>query len=189
LKVAEIGFSGVGVDISPGMLNRAKDKLMAYDFELIEADICTVKIGRKFPLAICFFDTVNHIKSKKKLADFIANAREHLEESGLFVFDFLTPEALKDWEGSDITSKEGFLVIVKGKYIPSKGRALINIEGFIETGGNNYKRFSQFIEQRGITINEMLDHLARSGFGNVSMRGFYNNRELEEGGRILVIAN
>ncbi|MCP4634200.1 MAG: methyltransferase domain-containing protein [candidate division Zixibacteria bacterium] len=187
-RLSKMEFTGAGIDISPGMLEAAQLKLDTGDFELIEGNICDARVKRKFPLAVCFFDTLNHLTTKKEVGLCIKNVMRHLDNNGLFVFDFLTPEGLSDWDTTDITSEEDYFIIQKGKHLVKQNRAKISIEGFVRIPSGEYKRFSQKIAQRGITINEINGLLQKAGFSKISLRGFYFDWELDEGGRILGIA-
>ena len=187
-RLADLDFTGIGVDASPGMIEKARLKLDPAEFHLLVGDICDKKANRKFPLATCFFDTINHITSQKNLRRFIKNVHHHLEYGGIFVFDFLTPEGLEEWQGTDLNSKDDYFLLQKGKYIPSRKRAMISIEGFVKRPDGNYDRFYQFIEERGITIDEMNQHLVSAGFQHISMRGFFHDYEIDQGGRILGMA-
>ena len=60
LRLSDLGFTGTGIDITPGMIEKARLKLDSSEFELISGDICSIKLNRKFTLATCFFDTLNH---------------------------------------------------------------------------------------------------------------------------------
>jgi SAM-dependent methyltransferase len=187
-RLSKLGFTGVGIDISPGMIDCAREKLGRNKFELVTGDICNVRLHRKFPLATCFFDTLNHLTTKIEVRRCVKNIRNHLEEKGLFVFDFLTPEGLDDWNGIEVTSKDNHFILQKGKHHIRKGRAHIVIEGFIKNDNGCYDRFYQEIIERSIKIDEMAEHLRRAGFENMSFRGYHYDDELEKGGRILGIA-
>lgn len=187
-RLAEMDFTGSGIDISPGMLENAMLKLDSEEFELLEGDICSAKVNKSFPLAVCFFDTLNHIITKARLRKAIKNISNHIEENGYFVFDFLTPEGLSDWEGTEINSEDEYCVIQRGKYHQRKNRAEITIEGFVKKPDGYYERFRQEIIHRGITVVEMTELLKKAGFSRISMRGFFYDWELEEGGRIFGVA-
>lgn len=188
MRLSEMGFTGAGIDISEGMLQQARLKLDSSEFELVAGDICDTSIDRRFPLATCFFDTLNHIPNKRSLKRFLKNARSHLADGGKFVFDFLTPEGLADWEGTDITSEEEFTIIQKGKHHPRANRAVIEIEGFVKNPHGYYDRFYQKIIERGITVEEMTELLRGAGFEKIILRGYFYGWELEEGGRIFGVA-
>ncbi len=188
LRLSKLGFTGAGVDFSPGMINRAEKKLKDLEFDLFTADICSADLSREFPLAACFFDTVNHISTRRQTKKFLKNARKHVSAGGMFVFDFLTPEGVKDWEGTEVTSNEDHFILQQGKFIKEKGKALVTIEGFVKQADGKYRRFQQFLEHNGITVEEMAQYLNDAGFEHFSMQGFYHDWELDHGGRILTVA-
>jgi hypothetical protein len=97
LPLARAGASVVGVDHSRAMLDHLTAKLTAEPrpvrrrIELHEGDLRTVRLGRRFPLVICPFNTVLHLYTRADIEMWLERVREHLEPSGELVFDISMP--------------------------------------------------------------------------------------------------
>jgi len=86
-------YAVTGVDRSPAMLAEANRRLAEWDGpdaapEFLEGDITRLQLARKFPLVLSLFHVLSYQVSDTALAAAIATAATHLEEGGLFIFDF-----------------------------------------------------------------------------------------------------
>jgi SAM-dependent methyltransferase len=77
-----------GVDRSPEMLAIAARKLTGV--RLVEADITGFSLGARFDVAICVFDTLNHLPSFGAWRAMFGRVDAHLNDGGLFIFDVNT---------------------------------------------------------------------------------------------------
>jgi len=78
----------VGMDISPNMLDVARTRLPGV--QLIQGDISSFDLGRKFDVIVCTYDVLNHLAEFDRWISCFACVREHLTEEGLFIFDVNT---------------------------------------------------------------------------------------------------
>jgi SAM-dependent methyltransferase len=83
-----------GLDISPGLLSVAREKL-AVGTELYLADMSSFRIDAKFDAVICVFHGINHLLSLSAWKDFFSCAYTHLNDGGVLVFDTMTIGYLK----------------------------------------------------------------------------------------------
>ncbi|MEP7145534.1 MAG: methyltransferase domain-containing protein [bacterium] len=88
LKNLQSKFEITGIDISDKMLKIAKKKIPGGKF--YRGDIRSFKLRKKFDVIICLYDTVNHLTLFSELKKLFANVKEHLNESGIFIFDINT---------------------------------------------------------------------------------------------------
>jgi SAM-dependent methyltransferase len=92
------GFSVVGVDAAPKMLERCRAHVarlpaeMQSRVELIAADFRALSLGRRFPLVICPFNAFMHLYSRADVERFLAVVKTHLQPGGIFAFDVLNPD-------------------------------------------------------------------------------------------------
>ena len=90
VELACRGYDVVGVDLSEGMLERARRRAVergatGTDFRL--GDIATIDLDRRFDAVTSMFAVVGYQITDAALRATFANARRHLEPGGLFVFD------------------------------------------------------------------------------------------------------
>lgn len=86
------GYSCSGIDKSSYMIDKAikKMKRLAYQPELIVADMTSYKSNNKFNLVYSFNDSVNYLIDIKSLNDFLYTSYDLLEKKGILVFDTST---------------------------------------------------------------------------------------------------
>jgi predicted TPR repeat methyltransferase len=78
-----------GLDISPGMLAVAREKLPG-STRLYRADMTSFRLDARFDVIICAYQGLNHLLSLAAWKSSFDRACEHLNPGGLFVFDVTT---------------------------------------------------------------------------------------------------
>jgi SAM-dependent methyltransferase len=97
LPLARSGIDVVGVDHSAPMLADLRARLSREPPEvrarvrLVRGDMREVKLGKRFPLVLCTFNTALHLYTREDVERFFARVRGHLTPRGLFVADLSTP--------------------------------------------------------------------------------------------------
>jgi cyclopropane fatty-acyl-phospholipid synthase-like methyltransferase len=82
-------YQVAGLDISPGMLDVAREKLPK-GTPLYLADMSSFRVGVKFDAIICVYHGVNHLLGFSAWESFFDSVHEHLNDDGVFAFDALT---------------------------------------------------------------------------------------------------
>jgi SAM-dependent methyltransferase len=99
LPVARHGVDVVGVDHSAPMLRDVRARLRREPLEvrrrvrLVRGDMRRVRLGRRFPLVVCTFNTALHLYVRADVEQFLARVRGHLAPRGRFVVDLSLPRA------------------------------------------------------------------------------------------------
>ncbi len=75
----------VGLDRSPEMLAICAGKVPGA--RLVEADMRSFNLGRRFDVVVCVFDSVNHLLDVASWMSLFDSVHRHLTEGGLFVMD------------------------------------------------------------------------------------------------------
>ncbi len=91
-EFADLGMEAVGLDISQGMIDCARDKYPWLEFHC--ADAAEFDLGRRFDCAVSLFDSLNYITDKERLRMAFRCVEKHLEPGGCFIFDMNTIYAL-----------------------------------------------------------------------------------------------
>ncbi len=127
-----------GIDLSPVMAERARDK--GIDAEAV--DLC--ELDGKFDVITAVFDMVNYLP-RQALEGFFGCIREHLNDGGCFLFD--------------VNTRYGFENVAVGAYIVEDETRFLAIDSDFEEGryeakfdlfereGECYRRSSQTVEQ------------------------------------------
>lgn len=91
IPIAQLGFAVTGLDIVPGMLERARSKSIGLPTRWIEGDARTFHLGEQFRL---IFLTGNAFQAFLTNADqeaLLQRVRTHLHDEGLFAFETRNP--------------------------------------------------------------------------------------------------
>jgi SAM-dependent methyltransferase len=98
LPLAREGHTLVGLDGSPHMLARARQKLAKETAEvrnrvtLVEADFRTFQLDQKFAFIYLPFNTILGLTTTADQLALFDRVRAHLKRGGLFAFDLFTPD-------------------------------------------------------------------------------------------------
>ncbi len=85
VPLAERGVEVVGVDISPEMLAKLKEKTAAVT--VVEADMTTVALDREFAVAYIAFNSIFVLETQEEQVALFRNAARHLRPGGRFVLE------------------------------------------------------------------------------------------------------
>jgi SAM-dependent methyltransferase len=105
-------YQVTGVDRSREMLAIAASRVPAA--RLIRADMTSFALAERFDVAICMFDTLNHLPSFDRWQALFDRVHEHLAPGGLFIFDVNTSGRLRRLHGgpSFLEEVDGNVVVM-----------------------------------------------------------------------------
>ena len=94
VALLEAGFEVTAVEVSESMLKKGRKKSNAVGW--VGGDMRGVKLGRRYGLAVCAFNSFLCLRSQEDALAFLRNAHEHLEPGGLLGIEVsaFTPEEL-----------------------------------------------------------------------------------------------
>ena len=81
------GYSVLGIDLSEEMIRIAKN----YEHKnliFLEGNIINFSLKRSFDVIVAMFDVVSYINSNDDFLKMLSSVRGHLNEEGIFIFDF-----------------------------------------------------------------------------------------------------
>ena len=94
LKHLKAHFDGEGLDLSPELLDIARERNPELTFHC--ADMRTFELGTRFDVITCLFSSIGYMTTLADLRRAIARMADHLVHGGLLlVVPWLTPEAWK----------------------------------------------------------------------------------------------
>lgn len=91
IPLAREGFAMTGLDITPAMLARAREKSRGLPIEWVEADARAFHLSRHFPLIFESGATFQHMHLRADQEALLACVRAHLAPGGRFVCGVLFP--------------------------------------------------------------------------------------------------
>jgi SAM-dependent methyltransferase len=87
IEFAKSGFQVTGIDRSEDMISKAKMNEKKGILEFDVGDARTIRVDKKFDVAVSLFHVINYQNSNSDLIDFFQTAHYHLKPGGLFIFD------------------------------------------------------------------------------------------------------
>ena len=98
----EKGYDICGVDLSEEMLNEAREsaKISNKNIEYICSNITELNINKKYDVVTSLFHVISYLSFNEDLLKTFKNIKKHLNESGLFIFDF--------WYGPGVLSDKPY---------------------------------------------------------------------------------
>ena len=130
---ADADFSVVGVDLTPAMLDIAKQRLLEAPttvkerLELVEGDMCVVDVGKgAFDLVLIPFNSFMHMTTPEAQLTALRNAWDHLRPGGYFMADIFLPDVTR------LARNRGpsWLEMEKVMYIEEEGKVLVRSGAF-----------------------------------------------------------
>jgi SAM-dependent methyltransferase len=186
-------FAVTGIDRSPEMLAIAANRVPAA--RLVQDDITSFALGTKFDVAICMFDTLNHLPTVDAWAALLGRVHEHLADDGLFVFDVNTSGRLRRLHGGlgYLTEFDGNVLVMTVE--PADGwLSMWQTRIFEHLHGDVFRLHEERILELGVPLDQLRallagrfavlaeDSLDGSPVSDESDRVFYAVRRVTEAG-------
>ncbi len=122
IPIAQAGYRICGVDITPSMLEKAREKATAANLaiEFIEADIRELDLPEKYDCIFIPFNSIHHLYQTNDLLKAFQLVKRHLKPGGQFLFDCFNPNIQYIVEGekqemliAEYTTEDGRNVQIK----------------------------------------------------------------------------
>lgn len=189
--VAQAGVDVVGIDISPSMLERARETLVTEEVEdrvtLVEADMRDFSIDRSFPLAILPYRVFAHARTTDEQVATLAAIRDHLDPGGRIVLNVTVPHVadLSAWDGlrheGQFTLPHGGTAVLwrQADYEPGTQQLTFHfVVDHLGEGGEVTRRVHGSSTVRQTTPGEIDHALARAGFTVQERWGWFDRRPI-----------
>jgi SAM-dependent methyltransferase len=165
--LVERGYHVTGVDISPELINLARQNVPGAGFMV--QDVRQLHLPGKFDAAISTFDALNHLLSISDLQDAFRAVAQALKPGALFVFDMNLEEAYSlDLHNWNVAVEDDTVYLVRGTFDPISKLAETELVWFFRTGDETWKRRSSVIQQRCYRQSEILDAVRHAGFCEIA---------------------
>lgn len=164
------GYEVHGVDISPEMVACAQKQFAHEKLTYSCADIRSVNLNKKFDAIISLFHVMSYQVSNNDLNAVFARASEHLEKTGLFIFDaWYGPAVLTEKPSVRIKRAENDSIRVTRVAEPSldteKNRVDVHFTVFFETKKTEgIEKFTEQHAMRYLFVPEIAQLCERHGF-------------------------
>ncbi len=171
LHFLDNGYHVTGLDLSPAMLDYARENTVPYivagQARFIERDVSNFEMDECFGLAACTFDALNHLPDFTALKGCFLSVYPVLVDGGLFIFDLNTTKGLRRWTGLSIEDTPELMLVNRALYDEASQKAYSRISGFILTGDGTYERFEETTYEVAFNLKAVKEGLLETGFRSV----------------------
>lgn len=144
IALAKAGKKITGVDLSPDMLNEARNNARkeGVNITLVNCDICKFMPPHKVDFVTCVCDGINYI-APKKLDSLFATVAGFIKDRGQFVFDISSQYKLKKILGNNEFFEEydDLTYLWSNKF--SKDKLNMSLSFFVKQKDNAYLKFTE----------------------------------------------
>jgi len=174
-----------GVDRSPEMLAIAARSVPTAN--LVQAEIDAFHLPARFGVAICMFDTLNHLPSFGAWLELFDRVHEHLEDGGLFVFDVNTAGRLQRLGGGPAYVEEfdGNVVIMTVRSARER-LSLWETRIFEHLINDEYRLHHERIYELGVPLTQIRAAL-EDRFELLEQEGLYGQPPTEDADRVFFV--
>ena len=161
LSVMQNGCSDVvGIDFESAMIEIAKSKVPDASYRV--EDIFNFDLGRKFDLVSCNYETVNFALDEASLNKLFSLVAAHLNDGGIFVFDFKTERAKNNAEF--VFEESNMYDYIKKVEIDDK--FYTKKETYYVATKDNYRKITNVEKRKVWSVAEIKKALNKAGFVN-----------------------
>jgi ubiquinone/menaquinone biosynthesis C-methylase UbiE len=165
ILMARRGWRVWGIDGSAGMLTEAAKKMKHRNWPvtLLRATMQEFNIPERFALVTSFFDSINHLRTKRDLLRTFRAVCRHLQPGGYFVFDVNNERCFETlWKQTEVVRHEDFTLILKNRYDSEKRSARSDVTLFLRKG-DCYREKTETVRERCFQDQEIAELLRKAG--------------------------
>jgi len=164
--LAKKGYDMIGIDNSEEMLLIAREKA-AENREILYLlqDMREFELYGTVRACISVCDCVNYVLEEEELVEVFRLVNNYLDPKGVFVFDFNTTYKYAQVIGDTVIAenREDCSFIWENFYDGEEQINEYDLTIFVRQEDNKYEKFTETHLQRGYTLEQMKDMLAKSG--------------------------
>ena len=159
-----LGYEVVGVDESPAMIRFARENAPACDF--IVSDVREFLAPGAFDLALCMYDSLNHLMATEELRRAFRAIRRALRGGASFLFDLNMEEGFRErWHGSFGIVEDDHVCVVRSRFLAQDAAGEFLATIFRNESG--WTRSDVLLRQRCYAADDVTRALSSEGFSNI----------------------
>lgn len=199
IPLARQGAEVVGIDKSRAMLADLRERLGRQPAELRAristktGDMRKVRLGRRFPLVICPFNTVLHLYTRQDIELWLDRVKEHLAPRGELVLDISMPiiQDLADEPGTSYSMRpfvhpSAGLVAYRETFDYDRLRQILFVGMCFEPKTRGTKPFMVPLAHRQYFPREFETLLHYNGFEATAVYGDFAGGPLEQSSDVMI---
>ncbi len=158
------GFDMIAVDVSPDMLEVAREQDPGTDTLYLCQDMREFELFGTVGTIVSVCDCINYITDTRELKRVFRLVNNYLEPRGLFIFDFHTEHYYRDVLADNTFARnlDNASFIWENEYDKRSGKNSYYLTIYAGDG-ENYKRFEELHIQRGYTLEQIKKLIEEAG--------------------------
>ncbi|MBO4688693.1 MAG: class I SAM-dependent methyltransferase [Clostridiales bacterium] len=183
-EFAARGYDTVGIDNSPSMLDRARERAEKEKKKVLWLlqDMTALDLFGTMDIFVSLLDTVNHITDPRALEALLKSFYCFLNPGGLFIFDVATEKHFRETLGKEFfySIEEDFAVLWENDFDERSKINTASLTMFGTEDGKTYSRCDEDIVERYYADKEIRDMAERTGLEVVGVFGDLKKRKPNE---------
>lgn len=156
-----------GVDNAEGYLEYTGKKFKKLKLQKVEK-LYNFDIKKTFDLVTCNHDVINMFLDFEQWETFFDVVKNHLNDGGMFVFDFYTADKMNNW--NDIAFEEDFtLDYVQDVRRQEDGVCVMKEVYYIRESETLYRKTTDTMLEIGFETDRILKALEKAGFKDIEL--------------------
>ncbi len=182
LPLAALGYDMIGVDLSPDMLNAARQKTGADKVLWLCQDMRSFELYGTVGAVVCCLDSVNYLTGRIGLRKCFSLVHNYLDPDGIFLFDVNSPYKFKHIYGNQqyILDAEGVYCGWKNFYDEESGLCDFELSIFSERKDGSWHRFDENQRERCWSVKTLSSLLTACGFEILTVAADLGGAPVEE---------
>lgn len=183
LELARRGYDMTGVDLSPEMLDLARNAAcregLSDKMLWLLQNITEFELYGTVELTVSCLDTINHLTSPKELKQCLSLVHNYLVPDGLFLFDINGKRKFEEIyaDNAYVMEEDGAVCVWQNSYNPSTKLCDFYITLFEEGEDGRYERCDEVETERMYTLRSVKSALAECGFEFIGAYSDFNFTE------------
>lgn len=163
----------MGVDNAEGYLEYVRPKFPDVEFQKVDY-LYEFNLKRKFDVISCNRDVVNMFTNWIQWQTFFNTVYKHLNNKGIFMFDFYTDKKLNGW--SETVFEQGQDLDYVSKVSQNNGLCVMNETYYVKETNTLYRKTGDIMVEAWFETDKILEELKSQGFKDIKIV----NIDLEE---------
>jgi len=115
------GFAVDGLDLDPGLLAVAREKMP--DARFFEGDMAAFDVGHRYDVVMCLFSSIGYLQTIERVTAALRCFRSHVAEDGVIVVEpWFAPGVLRDGPGATRCAEAGGVRVERASHTTVAGR-------------------------------------------------------------------
>jgi SAM-dependent methyltransferase len=197
---ARSGLCATGVDLSPQMLDHARQFAAAQDLDIafLQGDMTNPDIEDRFDLVTCIYDAFNYLEDDCAVHQFFQGVVQVLEPGGYLVFDMNTQSRLMNsWEQGMVLAgdSEDLYVTYRSWFDAAIDASPLVMTAFVRDESGCWHRYDEEHVERAWPISQVCAWMQECGLtvhevlGYVDATGEVRRPGKEDHGRVVFVAS